>query len=219
LTWTVGIGSIGAHRLEAYGTLMAYLARWQTHRSAKNAVPTASEATADSQGFRCAEAGELTDCPLASKCSGTSHKHDIQEPLANPFIGTKFFLARLAQGKRDGGTIVSASRSKREVPGSMREQLMKRILATILLTLTLFPVATLAQVAIRIGPPPPIVERPGPPPGARYVWVPGYHRWNGTRYVWVRGHYVIPPRRGAVWVPPHYDQRPGGYIFIAGHWR
>jgi len=96
---------------------------------------------------------------------------------------------------------------------------MKRILATILLTLTLLPVAALGEVVIRIGPPPPIVERPGPPPGERYVWAPGYHRWNGRRYVWVRGHYVVRPRRGAVWVPAHYDERPGGYVFVRGHWR
>jgi hypothetical protein len=96
---------------------------------------------------------------------------------------------------------------------------MKKILATVLLTLTLFPAAALAQTVIVVRPPPPIVERPGPVPGPRYVWIPGYQRWNGRSYVWVRGHYVIPPRAGAVWVPPRYAQRPGGYVFVAGHWR
>lgn len=100
-----------------------------------------------------------------------------------------------------------------------RETTMKRVLATLLLTLTLFPAVALAQAVIRIGPPPPIVERPGPSPGARYVWVPGYQRWDGNRYVWVRGHYVVPPRRDAVWVPAHYVRRSGGYVFVAGHWR
>ena len=96
---------------------------------------------------------------------------------------------------------------------------MKKFLATVFVILTLFPAAALAQTVIRVAPPPPIVERPGQPPGARYVWIPGYHRWNGTRYVWVAGHYVIPPRAGAVWVPPHYSQRSGGYVFVEGRWR
>ena len=96
---------------------------------------------------------------------------------------------------------------------------MKRILAIVLSAFTLFSAVALAQTVIRVGPPPPIVERPGPVPGPRYVWVPGYQRWNGKSYIWVRGHYVIPPRSGAVWVPAHYVHRSGGYIFIAGHWR
>lgn len=54
-----------------------------------------------------------------------------------------------------------------------------------------------AQVIIHAGPPPPvIVERPGPPLHAGWVWVGGYYRWNGGRYVWVPGHWVNPPRRG-----------------------
>ncbi len=45
-----------------------------------------------------------------------------------------------------------------------------------------------AQVVIHAGPPPPvIVERPGPPLHAGWVWVSGYYRWNGARYVWVPG--------------------------------
>ncbi len=96
---------------------------------------------------------------------------------------------------------------------------MKGIFATVLLTLTLFPAAALGQAVIRVGPPPPVVERPGPAPGPRYVWIPGYQRWNGSRYIWVHGHYVIAPRPGAVWVPAHYVHRSGGYIFVAGHWR
>ncbi len=96
---------------------------------------------------------------------------------------------------------------------------MKRILVIVLLTLVVFPAAALAQAVIRLGPPPPIVERPGPLPGARYVWIPGYYRWNGHNYIWVRGRYAIPPRPGAVWIPSRYVHRPGGYVFIAGYWR
>lgn len=76
-----------------------------------------------------------------------------------------------------------------------------------------------AQVVVRIGPPAPIVERPGPPPRTGFVWVGGYHRWNGQRYVWVPGRWVRPPRPHAVWVPAHWVPRRGGYVFVRGHWR
>jgi hypothetical protein len=43
--------------------------------------------------------------------------------------------------------------------------------------------AAFAQVVVRVAPPPPIVERHPVAPGPRYVWVGGYHRWDGRRYV------------------------------------
>jgi hypothetical protein len=96
---------------------------------------------------------------------------------------------------------------------------MKRIPVVIAFTLMLIPAAVMAQTVIRVAPPPVVVERPGPVPGPRYVWIPGYQRWNGHGYVWVRGHYVVAPHPGAVWIPATYVARSGGYIFIAGHWR
>lgn len=95
---------------------------------------------------------------------------------------------------------------------------MKKNLLIILLLLGLSPAITCAQVFVRVAPPPIIVERPAPPPGPRYVWIAGYHRWNGTRYVWVPGHYVMPPRHGVVWVPAHWAPRKGGWVFVAGRW-
>jgi hypothetical protein len=77
-----------------------------------------------------------------------------------------------------------------------------------------------AQVIIHAGPPPPvIVERPGPPLHAGWVWVPGHYRWYGGRYIWVRGNRVNPPRRGAVWIPGRWVPRGGGYVYVAGSWR
>ena len=78
-----------------------------------------------------------------------------------------------------------------------------------------------AQVAIRIGPPPPIRERiPPPPPEHRdWAWHNGYHRWDGAHYVWVPGAYVEPPHPHARWVPGHWRNGPGGYVFVEGHWR
>jgi len=77
-----------------------------------------------------------------------------------------------------------------------------------------------AEVIVKVAPPPPVSTTViGVAPGPGYVWVPGYHRWNGARYVWVGGRWVLPPRPGAVWVPAHWVARPGGYVFVAGRWR
>ena len=37
------------------------------------------------------------------------------------------------------------------------------------------------RVYVRVGPPAPIVETRIVAPGPGYVWVPGYHAWNGWR--------------------------------------
>ena len=47
---------------------------------------------------------------------------------------------------------------------------MKRIAMVTLLALMLAPAASFAQVAIRIGPPAPVVEVRGNPPDRGYVW-------------------------------------------------
>ena len=77
-----------------------------------------------------------------------------------------------------------------------------------------------AEVIVRMAPPPPVsVVVVGRAPGPKYVWIGGYHRWNGTRYIWVAGRWMMPPRAGVVWVAPRWAPRGGGYVFIAGHWR
>jgi hypothetical protein len=76
-----------------------------------------------------------------------------------------------------------------------------------------------AQVVVRVGPPPAVVERPGPPLHPGWVWIPGYYRWNGHRYLWVPGRWVNPPRPHAYWVPGRWVARGGGYTWIAGYWR
>ena len=80
--------------------------------------------------------------------------------------------------------------------------------------------AGLAQAQfVRVAPPPAVVERPVPAPGPRYVWVPGYHRWDGRAYHWEIGRWVLPPRPRAVWVAGRWDPRPGGFAWVPGHWR
>ena len=79
-----------------------------------------------------------------------------------------------------------------------------------------------AQIVVRIGPPPPrpVEVVPAPPPAHRdWVWVPGYHRWDGHKYVWVRGEYRRPPHAGAVWVPGEWREEGGGHVWHEGTWR
>jgi hypothetical protein len=96
---------------------------------------------------------------------------------------------------------------------------VKKIALAALLALTFLPAASYAQVVIRIGPPPVIVEHPGPPPERGFIWIGGYHRWDGERYAWVPGHYERPPHPGAHWVAHRYVRRGGGWVFVEGHWR
>ena len=57
---------------------------------------------------------------------------------------------------------------------------MKKIALAVVLACTLIPAASNAQVYVHIGPPVAVVEHPGPPPGRDFVWVSGYHRWDGN---------------------------------------
>jgi hypothetical protein len=76
------------------------------------------------------------------------------------------------------------------------------------------------RVYVRVGPPAAIVQVRPVAPGPRYVWVPGYHRWDRRAYVWTPGAWVVPPRRHAVWVEPRWrHDRHHGWYFVAGHWR
>ena len=89
--------------------------------------------------------------------------------------------------------------------------------STILLTVA----SAHAQVVVRIGPPPRPVERvPPPPPEHRdFVWVAGYHRWDGREYVWVPGAYQHPPHANAVWVPGEWRGERGGHVWHEGYWK
>jgi hypothetical protein len=73
-------------------------------------------------------------------------------------------------------------------------------------------------INIRIGPPPPVVERIPVAPGPNYYWRAGWWRWNGTAYVWAPGAYVVRPYAGARWIPGHWVHRPRGWFWRAGHW-
>ena len=97
--------------------------------------------------------------------------------------------------------------------------LVKKIALALLLAFTLIPAASFAQAVIRVGPPPPVYERRGPPPGEGYAWQPGYHRYDTDHYVWTPGHYERQPHRGQRWVAHRWEHRHGQYVLVEGHWR
>ena len=75
------------------------------------------------------------------------------------------------------------------------------------------------RVYVRVGPPAPIVETRVVAPGPGYVWVPGYHTWDGRAYVWVPGRWDRGPRANARWVPARWVRDRRGWYLVEGHWR
>ncbi|SRR5579883_821951 len=76
-----------------------------------------------------------------------------------------------------------------------------------------------AEIVVRVGPPAPVFEHRLVRPGPGYVWIGGYHRWDGRAYVWVPGRWELPPRPHAVWIAPRWEHRHDGYYFREGRWR
>jgi hypothetical protein len=76
-----------------------------------------------------------------------------------------------------------------------------------------------SRVYVRTGPPAPIVTARIVSPGPEFVWIEGYHRWDGARYVWVTGRWERPPRLYAVWESGHWAKTNRGWYFIEGRWR
>jgi WXXGXW repeat (2 copies) len=75
------------------------------------------------------------------------------------------------------------------------------------------------RVYVRVGPPAPLVEARVVAPGPGYVWIPGYHVWNGAAYVWTPGRWERPARARARWVPGHWVRDRHGWCFVEGRWR
>jgi hypothetical protein len=76
-----------------------------------------------------------------------------------------------------------------------------------------------AEAIVRVAPPVAIVETRPPAPHGHYVWVGGYHRWDGRACVCVPVRWDEPPHGYRVWVAPRWVHRNGGYVFAEGHWR
>jgi hypothetical protein len=67
-------------------------------------------------------------------------------------------------------------------------------------------------------PPPPETEVVPASPGPDYVWLGGYHRWDGHRYVWVRGRYDRRPHPNARWSAAHWEKRGRGHVWVEARW-
>ena len=74
-------------------------------------------------------------------------------------------------------------------------------------------------VFVRVRPPVAAVEVRGVAPGPDFVWIDGFHRWEGERYVWVSGRWERRPHRGAVWVPGRWRHHDRGWFWVEGHWK
>jgi hypothetical protein len=101
--------------------------------------------------------------------------------------------------------------------------LYRSLIATIALMISVLATPACAaprgRVYVRVRPPAPIVEARVVSPGPGYVWVSGYHNWNGRAYVWVPGRYERPPRPRSVWVPAHWQHERHGWYLVEGRWR
>jgi hypothetical protein len=96
---------------------------------------------------------------------------------------------------------------------------MKKIAMAVLLAFALVPAISYAQVVVRVAPPAPIVEVRPAPPDRGYVWIDGYHRWDGGAYIWVPGRWDRPPHPGARWVAHRWVRVHDHWEMREGHWR
>jgi hypothetical protein len=105
----------------------------------------------------------------------------------------------------------------------MSIQMIRRVGGVFLVAMTVSVCAAAApsvRAYVRIGPPAPVVEVRTAAPGPGYVWVAGYHRWDGSAYVWVPGAWQRPPRAHGRWSAGHWvHEGPRGWYFVEGRWR
>ena len=85
------------------------------------------------------------------------------------------------------------------------------------------PSPVFADVKVRVyvpaPPPPPVPEVVAVSPGPDYVWIGGYHRWDGHAYVWAPGHYTVRPNHQKHWVSGHWSHSHKGHYWVDGHWK
>jgi hypothetical protein len=75
------------------------------------------------------------------------------------------------------------------------------------------------EVYADVAPPAVIVESRGIAPGPDYVWIDGYHRWDGHHYNWVHGRWERPPSANLTWAPGRWEQTDRGWLWYEGRWR
>jgi WXXGXW repeat (2 copies) len=81
------------------------------------------------------------------------------------------------------------------------------------------PLLAGVHVYVKVAPPPPPAEVRIVAPGPGYIWIGGFHRWNGTAYVWMPGRWALPPRPHAVWVAGHWKHVSHGWYWVEGRWK
>lgn len=124
-----------------------------------------------------------------------SHRARAGEFTAFPFLPRNFFPASRVQ-EAEAFSLQQSSIKGWANTEEEESLIVKKFLPTMLLAAALLPAATsFAQVVVRVGPPAPIVETRPVAPGPGFVWIAGYHRWDGGRYVWVPGRWDRPPIR------------------------
>lgn len=74
-------------------------------------------------------------------------------------------------------------------------------------------------VYVNAAPPAAIVEVQGVAPGPEFVWISGFHRWDGSHHVWISGRWERVPRAGAVWEPGVWRHHRRGWYWTDGRWR
>jgi len=97
--------------------------------------------------------------------------------------------------------------------------MLKKLMISSAFGLLLTAGTVCAEVIVRVAPPVAIVETRPVAPGPNYVWIGGYHRWDGNAYGWVPGRWDAPPRPRARWVARHWVRRHGGWVLVEGRWR
>jgi len=95
---------------------------------------------------------------------------------------------------------------------------LKRLIGLVFLGALAFNAAA-GEIVVQVRPPHAIRERRDRSPGRDYVWVSGYHRWDGNAYVWTPGSWQQPPRRHGRWEAHRWVRRNGGWVLVEGHWR
>ena len=101
----------------------------------------------------------------------------------------------------------------------MRHKLMAAALLAAFLA-ACGPPPSPGTVYVHTAPPRDRVEVIGVAPGSGYVWIAGYHTWQGGAYVWVPGRWEVPPRpHYHHWVPGHWKETHHGWYWVEGHWK
>lgn len=68
-------------------------------------------------------------------------------------------------------------------------------------------------------PPPELVETVPVGPGAGYVWIRGFWRWDLRDFTWEGGRWIMIEKGYRQWVPGRWAYSRAGWYWIDGHWR